>query len=126
MSNPKETLYTESGLKTLSQIIRTARGDRSFRQFEKLTGISHSTLRRLELTEVPNPDDITLSKIANFTNYSFDSLKAIAQERNVGERQKFQLAEELMSMVEELSTVEMVRLGQMILERLAQKLQDKG
>lgn len=121
---PKETLYTVAGLTALSQITHTARGDRSFRQFEKLTGISHAALRRLELAEVKNPDDTTLAKLAPYTPYNFEELKAIAQERTVGEKRKFLVAEELMPMVNELPVAEMVRLGQMILSRLARLLQE--
>lgn len=118
----KESLYTEAGLERLGEIAKSARGARSFREFEKISGISHAAIRRLELVEVKNPDDTTLAKLAPYTPYSFEELKAIAQERQVGEVRKYRTAEDLLPMVAELPVPEMVRLGQMIFGKLARLL----
>lgn len=124
----KETLYTQAGLKKLAEIARSARGDRSYREFEKITGVSHAAMRRVELNEVKNPDDTTLAKIAPYTPYSFEELKAIAQERSVGELRRYRTAEDLLPLVTELPVEERTRLGQMIfggLARLIQELKSK-
>lgn len=115
----KETLYTEAGLKKLAQIAKNARGDRSYREFEKIAGVSHAAMRRVELVEVKNPDDTTLAKIAPYTPYSFEELKAIAQERQVGELRRYRTAEDLLPLVNELPVEERARLGQMIFGHLA-------
>lgn len=120
----KETLYTPAGLQKLAQIARSARGDRSYREFEKISGVSHAAQRRVELGEVKNPDDTTLVKIAPYTPYSFEELKAIAQERQVGELRRYRTAEDLLPLVNELPVEERARLGQMIFGILARLIQD--
>lgn len=114
-----KTLYTEVGLSQLAEIIKQARGDRSYREFETVTGVSHATIRRLELCEVRTPEDATLSQIAPFTPYSYEELKAIAQERERGEIRKYRIAEDVLPIVNELPAVEAARLAQMIVGRLA-------
>lgn len=103
----------------MAQIARSARGERSYREFEKIAGVSHAAMRRVELAEVRNPDDTTLAKIAPFTPYSFEELKAIAQERQVGELRRYRTAEDLLPLVQELPVEERARLGQMIFGILA-------
>ena len=119
-----ESLYTEAGLIKLAKIVRHSRGDRSFREFERLTNISHAVIRRLEIVEVKNPDDSTLSKLAPLTPFSFEELKAIAQERQQGEIRKYRVAEDLLPIVNQLPYSEMARLGQMIIAKLARLLTD--
>jgi transcriptional regulator with XRE-family HTH domain len=113
-----KTLYTETGLSRLAEIIKTARGQHSLREFEAVTGVSHATLRRLELCQVHNPEDNTLSHIAPFTSYTLEELKAIAQERERGEVRKYRLAEDVMPIVLELPDREAARLAQMIVGKL--------
>jgi transcriptional regulator with XRE-family HTH domain len=113
------TLYTDSGLLRLAEIIKSSRGDRSYREFEAVTGVSHATIRRLEHCEVQNPEDSTLSHIAPFTAYTFEELKAIAQERERGEVRQYRMAEDLMPMVDQLPDREAARLAQMIIGKLA-------
>lgn len=119
----KESLYTAAGLAKLAQIAKDARGDRGYRPFERLSGISHAVQRRLELEEVKNPDDTTLAKLAPYTPYSFDELKAIAQERQMGELRKYRTAEDLLPLVQELPLPERARLAQLIVGTLARIIQ---
>jgi transcriptional regulator with XRE-family HTH domain len=114
-----KTLYTEQGLLRLAEIIKQARGNRSYREFENVTGVSHATIRRLELREVTTPEDTTLSQIAPFTPYTYEELKAIAQERERGEIRKYRIAEDILPMVKELPVTEAARLAQMIVCQLA-------
>lgn len=113
-----KTLYTELGLRRLAEIIKSAREHRSYREFESVTGVSHATIRRLELCEVKNPEDNTLVQVAPFTPYSYEELKAIAQERERGEIRKYRIAEDLLPMVNELPSREAARLAQMIVGKL--------
>lgn len=120
----KESLYTTDGLKKLADIVRTARGDRGYRAFERLSGVSHAVVRRIELEEVKNPDDTTLAKLAPYTPYNFDELKAIAQERLVGEVRKYRTAEDLLPLVAELPVAERSRLAQLIIGGLTRLIQE--
>lgn len=115
------SLYTLSGLKRLATIVRQARKpSKSFREFELITGISHSTLRRIEMEEVQNPDDFTLAAIAPTTPYSFEELKAIAQERQyIPNIAQVKTAEDLLPIAMQLSDAELGRLGIMIVSHLA-------
>ena len=113
-----KTLYTQTGLARLAEIMNSARNHKSYREFEAVTGVSHATLRRLERCEVQNPEDNTLSQIAPFTSFTLEELKAIAQERERGEIRKYRLAEDVLPIVEELPNREAARLAQMIVGRL--------
>jgi|GEM_PF-2018276 len=114
-----KTLYTDRGLRQLAEIIKQARGRYSFREFESLTHVSHATIRRLELCEVKNPEDSTLIQIAPLTSYSYDELKAIAQERDKGEVREYRIAEDVFPMVGKLPVKEKARLAQMIMGDIA-------
>ena len=116
MSN--KTLYTEAGVSRLAAIVRQARGNRSYREFQNLTGVSHATIRRLELQEVKSPEDLTLAAIAPYTPYTYEELKAIATERQRGEIRSYRVAEDLLPYVRELPDSEAARLAQMIVARL--------
>ncbi len=114
-----KTLYTDKGLVKLAAIVRQARGSLSFRKFEDLTDVSHATIRRLENHEVKNPEDSTLMQIATHTPYSYEELKAIAQERNTNKIRNYLVAEDIFPSTNELPEKEAARLAQMIVGRLA-------
>ncbi|MFB2836501.1 hypothetical protein [Floridanema evergladense] len=115
-----EPLYPESGLLKLAQIIKLARGSRSYREFEAISGVSHATIRRLELSDVKNPDIATLANLAIHTPYTLEELIAVAQERDKVDIRPYRTAEEAMSVVDQLHHQEAARLAQMIIGRLAQ------
>lgn len=110
--------FTEAGLLKLAEIVKQARGERSYRDFEELTGISHTTIQRLEGVKVKNPDVVTFSKLAPHTPYSVEELVSIAGESKTDVRE-YRTAEEAMAVVGQLSKQEMARLGQMIIANLA-------
>jgi transcriptional regulator with XRE-family HTH domain len=112
------SLFTEAGLLKLAEIVKQARGERSYREFEEITGISHTTIQRLEGVKVKNPDVATLSKLAPHTPYSVEELVSIAGESKTDVRE-YRTAEEAMAVVGQLSKQEMARLGQMIIASLA-------
>ena len=115
-----KTLYTEMGLSKLAEIVRQSRGGRSFREFQAVTGVSHATIRRIELEEVKSPEDVTLAAIAPHTPYSYEELKAIATERKQqAQVRSYHLAEDLLPYVNQLPDIEAARLAQMIVARLA-------
>jgi transcriptional regulator with XRE-family HTH domain len=114
-----QPMFTEPGLLKLAQIVKQARKERSYRDFEEITGISHTTIRRLELTEVKNPDVATLSKLAPHTPYCVEELVSIAGENHKAEIREYRTAEEAMAVVGQLSKQEAARLAQMIIGRLA-------
>ncbi|MFB2897410.1 hypothetical protein ACE1CI_31215 [Aerosakkonemataceae cyanobacterium BLCC-F50] len=114
-----EPLYTESGLLKLAQIIKQARGSRSYREFEAISGVSHATIRRLEICDVKNPDIATLANLAIHTPYSVEELIAVAEERDKVDIRQYRTAEEAIGVVDQLNHQEAARLAQMIVGRLA-------
>lgn len=114
-----EPLYTEQGLLKLAQIIKLARGERSYREFEALSGVSHATIRRLELCDVKNPDIATLANLAVHTPYALEELIAVAEERDKVDIRQYRTAEEAITIVDQLNHQEAARLAQMIIGRLA-------
>lgn len=121
MSNTSNRkFYDPEGLRKLAQIVMQARGDLSYREFEKVTGISHGTIRRLELQDVKMPDYNTLVKLAHpVTPYSMEELQAIVMQKEdeVLIRQ-YRTAEDILPMVMELPDIEIARLGQMLFAKL--------
>lgn len=114
-----EPLYTEQGLLKLAQIIKQARGSRSYREFEALSKVSHATIRRLEICDVKNPDIATLANLAVHTPYTLEELIAVAEERDKVEIRQYRTAEEAIGVVDQLNHQEAARLAQMIIGRLA-------
>lgn len=114
-----EPLYTEPGLLKLAQIIKQARGARSYREFEALSGVSHATIRRLEICDVKNPDIATLANLAVHTPYTVEELIAVAEERDKVDIRQYRTAEEAITVVDQLNHQEAARLAQMIIGRLA-------
>lgn len=114
-----EPLYTEQGLLKLAQIIKQARGSRSYREFEALSKVSHATIRRLEFCDVKNPDIATLANLAVHTPYTLEELIAVAEERDKVDIRQYRTAEEAIAIVDQLNHQETARLAQMIIGRLA-------
>jgi transcriptional regulator with XRE-family HTH domain len=114
-----EPLYTEQGLLKLAQIIKQARGSRSYRELEALSGVSHATIRRLEFSDVKNPDIATLANLAVHTPYSLEELIAVAEERQKVDIRQYRTAEEAIGVVDQLNHQEAAKLAQMIIGRLA-------
>lgn len=119
LSDQEMGAYTLEGLRRLAQIVKDARRNRSYREFEELTGLSHATIRRLELEEVKEPKDSTLEAIAPHTPYSLEELKAIATEKESSPIREYRVAEDLLPYVNQLPDIEAARLAQMIVARLA-------
>ena len=119
---------TKNGLKQLAKIVAQARGDLSYRQFEALIekvllrkGINgtvpHATIRRIEVCDWRRygPDRETLIKIACVLPYTVDELQAIMSSSVPDSYpQRYQRAEDVMPFVNQLSSVEKVRLIRMI------------
>lgn len=124
MSNRK--FYKPEGLRKLAEIVRLARGSLSYREFQEITGISHGTIRRIEIQDAKIPDYETLAKLAYpITPYTLEELQAIAMHRveeSIDIRQ-YRTAEDVLPMVMELPPSEIARLGQMLFAKLG-KLPD--
>lgn len=105
----EDHLFTPRGLRALAQLVWQARGKHSYRDFYKLTSISHSTVRRLERAEV-NPDMATLRKLAPHTGYSLDQLLAICQ----GKPPESHTAEYVMALIDELPPHERVKVKEYV------------
>lgn len=114
----EKNFYTQEGLIKLGQIVRQARGKLSYRDFESLTGVSHATIRRLELGDVKTPDFATLARIAPRTPYVVEELQAIAFQKPQGEVRQYRVAEDVMPIVMDLPATEAARLAQMIIAKL--------
>lgn len=117
MSN--RTFYTKNGLKKLGEIVRQARGNLSYREFEPICGVSHGTIRRMELGDVKMPDYATLLRLAPHTPYTIEEIQAIAAEREPGDMRKYRTYQDVLPMVMELPDQELAKLGQAILAKLA-------
>jgi transcriptional regulator with XRE-family HTH domain len=115
------SLTTEGGLSKLAEVIKQARGSHSYRDFESVTGVSHATIRRLELCEVKSPDVETLEKLSRYTPYSTSELLTIAHGRGFQSAsiRHYLIAEDVLPMVNELPPKEAARLAQMIVGKLA-------
>lgn len=116
--------YTSDGLKKLASIVREARGDRSYREFEAITGVSHGVIRRIEILDAKMPDWGTLQKLAHpNTPFTALQLQAIAmQQEDLVDKveQKFWRAEDVIDVVRDLPDQEIGRLAKMLVDLLVQ------
>lgn len=69
---------TEEGKERLSQVVREARSDKSYRSF-KVGGLSRETIRNIENKKYDEVRRKTLQDLAPYTPYSCDQLVAIGQ-----------------------------------------------
>ncbi|MGL5922152.1 hypothetical protein [Chroococcidiopsis sp.] len=115
--------YTFNGLKKLAKICRQARGNSSYREFERITGISHGVIRRIEIEDSKMPEYSTLEKLAPHTGFTVRQLQAIAmQEEDLIEtEQKYWIAEDIMLTVRQLPQTEVARLAKMIIDYIVEK-----
>lgn len=109
--------YTSAGLKKLSEIVRLARGAMSYRQFADVTNVSHSTLGRIEHSQVSRPEVSILARLAPFTPYTLPELIAVCQGKPAESVRVFRTAEEILPIVNQLPSSEALRLAQLIIGR---------
>jgi hypothetical protein len=121
ISNETRSFYTPKGLKKLAEIVRAARGMRSYREFEAITGVSHGVIRRIEILDAKMPDQRTLSKLAPHTPFSAIQLQTIAmQQEEILEDvdKQYWRAEDVMSVIDNLPDEEIARLAKLLIDRL--------
>lgn len=112
-------LYTRDGLEKLSEIVRTARGQDSVRNFAKRVGVSHRTIKRLEESDLQEPEVTTLQKIAPFTGYTKEELIAILEgQKHKSEVREYRLAEDIIPALDQLPDTEAAKVAQYIITRL--------
>ncbi len=104
----EDNLFTAEGLKALGQIVKQTRGKLSFRGFEEVTGISHTTIRRLEREEVQHPDMATLKRLAPQTDYTLEQLIDVCR----GQPVKAPTAEYIISLIDALPPQERIKVKQ--------------
>lgn len=112
------SLYTENGRQKIAAMIREARGKRGYRAFEDEIGISHGTIRNLELCQEINISTPTITKIAKYLGYSFEQLQAILLGRDVLKKRDL-TADELMDVVRDLPVSEVVKFAPKFMSYLA-------
>lgn len=113
------TLYTAEGLQRLAEIVKQSRSGRSYRDFRNLTGVSYTTIKRIEDCMVKEPEISTLTRLAEFTPYSLEELIAIAQSQTeVAPVREYRVAEDVWMMVEMLPNSELGRLIKMAVDKL--------
>lgn len=123
--------YTKTGLEKLGQILRSVRGDMTYREFEvfvkeKLLDagvggtIPHGTLRRFEIVDFrrDGPDYDSLIKLSYVLGYTVEELQAIASEREIEYSREITTFEDIKPLIDQLSPTELPRLGQYIFARL--------
>ena len=124
MSHSGRSVYTAEGLRKLSLIVKSAMGDMSYREFEKVSGISHGVIRRIAICDAKMPDRETLQRLAYpVTPYTYEQLQLILMERDIDESdfKQYRTASELFSLVLELPVTEMVQLAVMVINHLGDK-----
>ncbi|ARV58097.1 hypothetical protein BZZ01_05110 [Nostocales cyanobacterium HT-58-2] len=115
----QDTAFTEEGLQRLAEIVRSARGERSYNEFAKLTGVNYMTIIRLERCQVKTPKITTLQKLERFTPFTWEELLAIGTEQTGGEKREILTADDVMPYVMQLSLSEVGRLIQKLGEIVA-------
>lgn len=124
--------FTREGLAKLGEIVKAARGGRSYRQFQSLTGLSHTTIRNIELyaTDAVIDEDFdspeikefklsTLEDLAPHTGYTAEQLKLICQGHSVADSidSQFLVAEDVLGFIYKLPASEVLRLAEAVLKR---------
>lgn len=104
----------------LSEAIKQARGSRSQRKFAKDLGVSYATVRSWEECE-SFPSQKSLELIASALGYSLEEFLQYLRRQQSHSQPRYQVAEDLLPMVNQLSDVEAARLVQMIVERWREK-----
>ncbi len=113
------------GLELIARVVREARGNLSYRHFGEKIGISHTTIQRLEGKGpgVQEPKDEILQKLAPYTSYSYEDLKAMARGLYTGlkikkdtEDFKPKTATELFTYVDALNDLEAGKLAAYIIQ----------
>ena len=117
------TLYTVEGLAKLGEIVRTARGNKSLREFGRVTGASHATITRLERGENKEPEITTLQRLAPHLGYSKEELIAICESSpRKPEVRMYRLAEDVLPVIAQWPDAEAAKVAQAIIARFADKL----
>ncbi|ESA37733.1 hypothetical protein N836_35770 [Leptolyngbya sp. Heron Island J] len=106
-----------SGLEEFQSILRAARGSMSLRQFASKTGLTFSTLRRLESGETISPDQSTLDALASALPHSADELRAIIEGRRAEPQRAIITAEDVLKEVDSFSKDEIKRLIYLIVDK---------
>lgn len=104
-------------LSDFQEILKQARGHRSFRAFGALFGLPHSTVRRLEQGETTNPDQETLDALAEKLPYTADELRAIIEDRQPEPLREVASAEDIVRLAKDLPASEIKRAIQLIVDR---------
>ena len=117
------TLYTTEGLAKLGEIVRTARGNKSLREFGRVTGVSYATISRLERGGNKEPEVTTLLMLAPYLGYSKEELIAICESSpRKPEVRMYRLAEDVLPAIKQLPDKEAAKVAQAIIAHLADKL----
>lgn len=123
MSKSTRSVYTPEGLRKLSLIVKSAMAGMSYREFEDVTGINFTVIRRMAINDSKMPDRETLEKLAPHTPYTFEHLQLILMMRDIEEHdfRQFHTASEIFPLVAELPDCELAQLVTMIVNRLVDK-----
>lgn len=111
-------IYTQEGLRKLGTMIREARGSLSYRAFEQKIGVSHGTIRNLEIGDANTPAVQTLAKIARYLGLKLEEVQALLSEKPVISNRAYFSAEDIKPMVRDLPITEASRLGKWIFDYL--------
>ncbi|MBO3463078.1 hypothetical protein G7B40_041445 [Aetokthonos hydrillicola Thurmond2011] len=108
----QDSEFTDLGLQKLADIVRTVRGNRSYKELERSSKISYMTLIRLERCEVKTPELTTLRKLAPLTPYTLEELLAIGTQRTESKKREILTAEDVLPYAIQLPLIEVGRLIQ--------------
>jgi transcriptional regulator with XRE-family HTH domain len=114
------TIASSAGIQALAKIVEEARKTRgsSYRDFGLLTGISHATLRRLELGQIASPEVQTLQKLAPYTDYNASELVAIVGGRPVESVRDVLTVSDIWPAVERLPRAEQLKMLHRLIDLL--------
>jgi hypothetical protein len=116
----RKTIYTREGLQKLAEIVFKARNGEGMRPFSIKTGLSHSTIDRLEKAEISQPDFLTLEKLSPFVGYSVQELIAICSGDNaVLPARTYYQAEQVFPIVDQLPKHELAKMVFYLVKKIA-------
>lgn len=118
----QESPFTLAGIRRLAEIARDARNSRVLTEFEELSGIPISTIRRLEAGGNKTIEYVTLQRLAPHTPYTAQELLAIGTESENMNLREYRLAEDVLPSAEQLPPAELARLIELLAIMLRAKL----
>jgi transcriptional regulator with XRE-family HTH domain len=112
-----------------TKIVQAAMGEYSVYEFAKISGISHTTIRRWLFKETYSPDYASLKKLEKYTNYTAEQLQGIVlglDSEDEMHTPTYLTAEELMFYANQLSDEQLERFLRMVFDNFLGRVRNKN